>query len=103
MSKPRGLLNPTNPGNTCFLNSTLQVLRLTKGLLPALAAHKCNTRGCILCTIAATFIQITEGGRPIVPPIIKSWPLSGLPLGLQHDAHECVIQLLDNINICICL
>lgn len=97
-----------NLGNTCFLNSVLQVLMHTPMLRNYLLSdqHKCwfinEPDQCMVCEISKIFQQAYALKVNVISVhnLLKifwdnTWYMAS---ALQHDAHECFIAILDIIH-----
>lgn len=97
-----------NLGNTCFLNSVLQVLMHTPMLRNYLLSdqHICpflkEPSQCIICEISKIFQQAYALKVNVISlqNLLKifwdnTWYMAS---ALQHDAHECFIAILDIIH-----
>ena len=92
-----------NLGNTCFLNSVLQILSHSKELLEAMRkhSHRCvcpKTIGvdCVLCALELHINMVWQEQQVVAPwNIVKMLPSlsSHLTFGEQHDAHEFFLSL----------
>lgn len=97
-----------NLGNTCFLNSVLQVLMHTPMLRNYMLSdqHVCpfvkDPSRCIICEISRIFqqayaLKVSVIGLQHLLKIFwdNTWYMAS---AVQHDAHECFIALLDIIH-----
>lgn len=101
---PKGL---NNMGNTCFLNSTLQVLLhtipLRNYLLSQVHSKKCKVRkgNCPFCSLEQFMIEYETGRKrqhtpnKIVNNLKKQW--KQYRFGRQEDAHEFLVMFLQGI------
>lgn len=97
-----------NMGNTCFLNSVLQVLTYTPPLVNYLASkehsEKCRTVGfCMLCELQKHIIRTFSHhqGEAIKPLAIiqkLKFIAKHLRFGHQEDAHEFLRYVIDGIQ-----
>lgn len=97
-----------NLGNTCFLNSVLQVLMHTPMLRNYFLSdqHVCpfvkEPNDCIICEISRVYQQAYALNIGVIglQKLLKifwtnTWYMAS---ALQHDAHECFIAILDIIH-----
>lgn len=100
MSK-NGLIGFVNIGNTCYMNSTLQCLKFTVPLSKFFLLNDINTDSSLLNNYQLLVKKSWTADKPFPPINFKRslGTINRLFMGSnQHDAHELLICILDQLN-----
>ncbi|KAL4249655.1 Ubiquitin carboxyl-terminal hydrolase [Abortiporus biennis] len=96
-----------NTGNTCFLNSALQVLIHTPPLIRVISAHRkeqCNVKKgsfCMICSLRSLMADCYKRNQPTTPYQITSnlnAIAKHLRRGRQEDSHEFLRYAIDALQ-----
>ena len=98
---PTRLLGLCNLGNSCFMNSVLQVLYHTPLFRDQVVSHTCNLpRQRVLASLQQVFLFLRYSKRNIFSPseFLRLARPPWLEAGRQQDCSEFLTHLLDTLN-----